>query len=99
MVLQDADAAADRVDAPQPGRLDAAFHVRVEEPGHRAEFGPGLHGALWRSSRIATRFDLSDEEPLPISRFLDRFDRTLSTPPVASSRVLVHIDRRILGLT
>src|SRR5229473_1406587 len=90
MLLQGGDATADRVDAPQPGRLDAAFHVRVEERGDIAESGPRLNRAAWRPSRIAARLDLSDDEPLPVSGLFHRFDGTLSARFHAWNCEVVH---------
>jgi hypothetical protein len=94
VLLEDADATLDRLDASQCRRPDASLHVSVEELRHARRRlvcrRLGLHA---RPPRVASGFDFADEEALPVAGFLHRLNRPL--PAGFHTRYRELVDREL----
>lgn len=66
-LLQHRDLAPHRADAAQSGRLYAPFQVRIEGRGDGRDLHVHLRRPRRYAARIASRFDLADEQSLPVA--------------------------------
>ena len=74
--LQDLDSCRRRAETPNPGRSQVSVEVRVEEACNRLEIGRSLFAGRL-DPRIASRLDLTDEQPLPVAHLLHGMHRPL----------------------